>query len=102
MNKKLNYLALLLMTIFIVGCTNEEDLSNTNAETVPQEVATINTNKISEKEEAGALQTPRILPFSTELSKDIKQYHSSHYKNPSQLTENKQKRIYKFTWIILI
>lgn len=35
----------------------------------------------------GALQTPRIPPFSKELSKDIKQYHSSHYKNPSQLTE---------------
>ena len=52
MKKKLNYLILLLTTIFIMlGCTNEEDASNTDVETDSQEVTTVETNKNSEKEE---------------------------------------------------
>ena len=52
MKKKMNYLILLLTTIFImVGCTNEEDASNTDVETDSQEVTTVETNKNSEKEE---------------------------------------------------
>jgi hypothetical protein len=51
MKKKMNYLILLLTTIFIVGCTNVEDASITDGETDPQEVTTVNTNKNSEKEE---------------------------------------------------
>ena len=51
MKKKMNYLILLLMTIFIVGCTNLEDASTTDVETDPQEVTTVETNKNSEKEE---------------------------------------------------
>lgn len=35
----------------MVGCTNVEDASITDRETNPQEVTTVNTNKISEKEE---------------------------------------------------
>ncbi|MFY3792715.1 flavin-containing monooxygenase [Ureibacillus sp. MALMAid1270] len=35
----------------------------------------------------GAFQTPRIPAFSKGLSGDIKQLHSSQYKNPSQLKE---------------
>ncbi|MBS4217513.1 hypothetical protein KHA96_04200 [Bacillus sp. FJAT-49711] len=52
MKKKMTYLILLLTTIFMVGCTNVEDLSITDGETDPQEVTTINTNENSEKEEA--------------------------------------------------
>ena len=55
MKKKMNYLLLLLSIIFIVGCTNLEDASNTDVETDPQtdsqEVSTVETNKNSEKEE---------------------------------------------------
>ena len=54
MKKKMNYLILLLMTIFIVGCTDvDEDIVVTEAETIQQEVAvaTVNTNENDEKEE---------------------------------------------------
>ncbi len=33
MKKKMNYLILFLTTIFIIGCTNVEDASNTDVET---------------------------------------------------------------------
>ncbi|MCM3665869.1 hypothetical protein M3204_15735 [Mesobacillus subterraneus] len=51
MKKKVNYLILLLTTIFMVGCTNLEDASSTDGETDPQEVTTVNTNENSDKEE---------------------------------------------------
>jgi hypothetical protein len=51
MKKKMNYLILLLTTIFIVGCTNIEDASNTDVETDIQEVTTVETNINNEKEE---------------------------------------------------
>lgn len=51
MKKKMNYLIFLLITIFMVGCTNVEDTTTTDVETDPQEVATVETNKNSEKEE---------------------------------------------------
>jgi PBP1b-binding outer membrane lipoprotein LpoB len=50
LQKKMNYLILLLTLIFMVGCTNAEETSNTDLETDVQEVTTINTNKDSEKE----------------------------------------------------
>ena len=54
MKKGLNYFILLLMTVFIVGCTTnvEDDVPITNAEakTVSQEVSLVNTDKDSEKE----------------------------------------------------
>lgn len=43
MKKKMNYLILLLITIFIVGCTNSEDASITDVETNSQEIETIPT-----------------------------------------------------------
>lgn len=43
MQKKLNYLMVSLMTIFMVGCTNIKDVSNTEAKTDSQEVTTVNT-----------------------------------------------------------
>jgi len=51
MKKKTNYLALLLTLIFMVACTNVEDVSTTGGETDSQEVTTVNTNENSEKEE---------------------------------------------------
>jgi hypothetical protein len=51
LKKKLNYLFLLLTIIFMVGCSEVEDASNTDRETDPQEVTTVNTNKDIEKEE---------------------------------------------------
>ncbi|MDQ0273484.1 DNA/RNA non-specific endonuclease [Cytobacillus purgationiresistens] len=52
MKKKMNYLILLLTTIFMVGCTNVEDASITGVEADPQEVTTVDTNKNNEKEES--------------------------------------------------
>ena len=51
MKKKLNYIILLLTTIFIVGCTNVEDTSNKDIDTDPQEVSKVETNTNNEKEE---------------------------------------------------
>ena len=48
---KKNYLILFLTTIFLVGCTNVEDVAITDGETDTQEVTTDNTTKNSEKEE---------------------------------------------------
>ena len=45
MKKKINYLILLLTAIFIVGCTNVEDVSNTDGKADSQEVATKNSEK---------------------------------------------------------
>ena len=41
MKKIINYLTLLLMTIIMVGCTNEEDVAITDGETDTQEVNTV-------------------------------------------------------------
>ncbi|MEK5482169.1 DNA/RNA non-specific endonuclease [Viridibacillus sp. FSL R5-0888] len=49
MKKKINYLILLLTAIFIVGCTNVEDASNTENESDSQVITTVDTN--TEKEE---------------------------------------------------
>ena len=51
MKKKMNYLILLLTIIFMVGCTNVEDTSNTDVETDSQEMTTVETNTNNEKEE---------------------------------------------------
>lgn len=45
MKKKISYLILLLAAIFIVGCTNVEDVSNTNGKADSQEVTTKNSEK---------------------------------------------------------
>ncbi|WP_010280978.1 DNA/RNA non-specific endonuclease [Bacillus timonensis] len=45
MKNKINYLILLLTAILIVGCTNVEDVSNTDGKAVSQEVTTKNSEK---------------------------------------------------------
>ncbi|KOP79350.1 hypothetical protein AMS59_10045 [Lysinibacillus sp. FJAT-14745] len=45
MKKKINYLILLLTAIFIVGCTNVKDVSNTDGKADSQEVTTKNSEK---------------------------------------------------------
>ncbi|WP_068982618.1 MULTISPECIES: DNA/RNA non-specific endonuclease [Lysinibacillus] len=45
MKKKINYLILLLTAIFTVGCTNVEDVSNTDGKADSQEVTTKNSEK---------------------------------------------------------
>jgi hypothetical protein len=50
MKKKLNYLILLLTAIFIVGCTNVEDASNTNVKKDTQEVTEVTTNEPAAEE----------------------------------------------------
>lgn len=49
MKKKINYLISLLTIIFIVGCTNAEDASNTNADKVSQEETTVTVKPEAEK-----------------------------------------------------
>ncbi|MGD6956499.1 DNA/RNA non-specific endonuclease [Rossellomorea aquimaris] len=51
MQKKMNYLIILLTTSFMVGCTSVEDVSTTEEKTDSQEVTIANTNEKSEKEE---------------------------------------------------
>jgi hypothetical protein len=51
MQNKLNYLIILLTTIFMVGCTNVEDVPSKEEETNPKEVTAANTTENSEKEE---------------------------------------------------
>ncbi|WP_064091538.1 DNA/RNA non-specific endonuclease [Rossellomorea aquimaris] len=72
MKKKINYLILLLTTIFMVGCTNLEDAPITDKETDPQVVTTVNTNKNSEKEEATTtvVDEPVVEEASTETNND--------------------------------
>ncbi|SEO06394.1 DNA/RNA non-specific endonuclease [Terribacillus saccharophilus] len=54
MKKKMNYLVLLLTIIFMVGCTDVENVATTDKETDPQVAATENSDIKSEKEEAVA------------------------------------------------
>ncbi|CQR46416.1 hypothetical protein BN1058_00676 [Paraliobacillus sp. PM-2] len=73
MKKKMNYLILLVTTIFIVGCTNVEDTSNTDGETAPQEETTSNTNENSEKEEDATtvVDEPVVEETPTETNDDL-------------------------------
>ncbi|WP_075980749.1 DNA/RNA non-specific endonuclease [Bacillus massilinigeriensis] len=77
MKKKINYLILLLTFIFMVGCTNVEDASNTDVETVKQEVATVETNKDNEKEETA---TTADEPVGEETPSQSKNEQFSGYK----------------------
>lgn len=62
MKKRINYLILLLTTIFVVGCTSVEDASVTDKETDSQEVTTNNneTEKttVTEKSVSDKTTTP--------------------------------------------
>ena len=60
MKKKMNYLILLLTIIFMVGCTNVEDTSNTDVETDSQEETTVERNKNNEKEETVTTDEPVV------------------------------------------
>jgi len=73
MKKKMNYLILLLTTIFMVGCTNVDDASITEVETDPQEVTTVETNKSSEKEETitTAVEEPVVEETPTQPNKEL-------------------------------
>ncbi|MFJ7685970.1 DNA/RNA non-specific endonuclease [Peribacillus butanolivorans] len=73
MKKKMNYLILLLTIIFMVGCTNVEDTSNTDVETDSQEVTTVKTNKNNEKEETvtTVVDEPVVEETPTEQNNDL-------------------------------
>ncbi|RNC97899.1 DNA/RNA non-specific endonuclease [Lysinibacillus halotolerans] len=73
MKKKMNYLILLLMTIFIVGCTNGEGSSVADVETDPQEASTVETNNNSEKEEAitTVVDEPVVEETPTQSNNDL-------------------------------
>jgi len=62
MKKKVNYLILLLTAIFIVGCTNVEDVSVTDKETDSQEVTTNNseTEKTTVTEKTSTLSKDEL------------------------------------------
>jgi len=51
MKQKMNYLIILLTIIFMVGCTNAEDTSNTDVEIDSQVETTVEPDKKGEKEE---------------------------------------------------
>ena len=99
MKKEINYLILLLMTVFMVGCTNvEEDVPITNAETKAdsQEVGTVNTNQDSEKEETVATVADEPVVDETPVQQTIltvkKQFNSRHKKR-HPFSENFSKQL---------
>ncbi|WP_312099284.1 DNA/RNA non-specific endonuclease [Niallia sp.] len=61
MKKKMNYLIMILITIYMVGCTNVEDTSNKNGETETQEVTTLNTDKNSKEETSTKVDDKRVV-----------------------------------------
>jgi hypothetical protein len=67
----MNYLILLLTIIFMVGCTNVEDATNTDRETGPQEVTTVNTNENSEKEETTVVDEPKVEEKPTQSNNEL-------------------------------
>ena len=72
MKKKMNYLSLLLTTIFIVGCTNVEDATITDGKTDPQEGTTVTTNNNSEEETTTTVvEEPVVDETATEPNNDM-------------------------------
>lgn len=73
MKKKMNYLILLLTTIFMVGCTNLEDASITEVGADSQEVTTVETSKNSVKEESitSVVDEPVVEETSTKPNKEL-------------------------------
>ena len=74
MKKKINYLILLLTAIFIVGCTNVEDVSVTDKDTNSQDVTTVETNSSNlEKEETitTVVDEPVLKETANEQNNDL-------------------------------
>ncbi|MBD3109635.1 DNA/RNA non-specific endonuclease [Bacillus sp. AGMB 02131] len=73
MKKMTNYFILLLTIIFMVGCTNVEDVSNTDGKTDSHEVTTVETNQNSEKEDTATTVVDESAEedTSTETKDDI-------------------------------
>lgn len=73
MKKITNYLVILFTIIFMVGCTNVEDVSDTNGKTDSQEVTIDNTNENSEKEDSATtvVDEPAEEEASTETNDDL-------------------------------
>ena len=69
MKKKMNYLILLLTTIFMVACTNIEDASISDVETDRQDVTTVDIN--SEKEETMVVDEPVVEEKTTQSNNDL-------------------------------
>ena len=74
MKKITSYLALLLMIIFMVGCTNEENVTNTDKETDSQDVTAVETNS-NKREKEESINTgedePVVEETPTEQNKDL-------------------------------
>ena len=71
MKKKMNYLILLLTTIFMVACTNLEDASISDVETDRQDVTTVDTNINSEKEETMVVDEPVVEEKTPQSNNDL-------------------------------
>src|SRR5690606_39630598 len=57
MHKRMNYLIVFLLSIFLVGCTSVEDTTKPDVETGKKEVATVETNENNEAEETAVETT---------------------------------------------
>lgn len=71
MKKKMNYIILLLTIIVMVGCTSVEDATNTDRETEPQEVTTVNTNENNQKEETTVVDEPIVEEKPTQSNNEL-------------------------------
>ncbi|MDN4492995.1 DNA/RNA non-specific endonuclease [Ureibacillus aquaedulcis] len=70
---KINNLILLLTAIFMVGCTEVEDASVSDAQTDQQEAATVETNKNSDKEDTvtTAIDEPVVEETPTQPNNEL-------------------------------
>nr|WP_144927318.1 DNA/RNA non-specific endonuclease [Paenibacillus bovis] len=57
MHKRMNYLIVFLLSIFLVGCTSVEDTTKPDVETGKKEVAAVETNENNEAEETAVETT---------------------------------------------
>src|SRR5690606_17400937 len=70
MHKRMNYLIVFLLSIFLVGCTSVEDTANPDVETGKKEVATVETNDNNETEETAVETTDNNETEETDTSTD--------------------------------
>ena len=86
MKKIFNYLAILLTSIIIVGCTDAENASVKDGETEPQEVTTVDTNKNSAEEKEETVTTEIEEPKEEPVKESVEEPEAEE--TPAQENED--------------
>ncbi|KGR76989.1 DNA/RNA non-specific endonuclease [Ureibacillus sinduriensis] len=95
MKKKMNYLILLLTAIFMIGCTEMEDESQTGIERDSQEASTTEENKNSEKEETitSVVEEPQIEETPTQQNNELFQGYKLIEVDGGDLSGNREPNV---------